>query len=104
MTDRGIGERLLEDGEDFVLTELSARSLGDVPEWMPAATQGLGTALAKVAARYFEVLGRRFDRAVELRDLAFLGLIGLRLVPPRPAAAPVAFQLADNAPDGRVPK
>jgi hypothetical protein len=109
MTDPPVGERLLTGGADVALAEIRARSLGDTPEWKPApdgdwsVASGPGVALARIAARYVEVLGQRFARAVDKRDLAFLSLAGVRLVPPRPSVAPVSFHLADKAPDGRVP-
>ena len=109
MTDRLAGEGLLEGGAEAVLAEILARARGDTPEWRLApggdwdAARGPGAALARVGARYVEVLGQRFSRAVGKRELAFLGLAGVRLIPPRGAKAPVAFRLADNAPDSRIP-
>lgn len=103
------GERLLSGDDSATLAELLARAPGVTPEWRPAAdgdwdqARGAGVALARVVGRYLEVVGQRFGRAVEKRELAFLGLAGVKLVPPRPARAPVAFHLQDKSPDTRVP-
>jgi hypothetical protein len=100
---------LLASSPDAALDELLRRLPGCTPEWQPApggdwqAAQGAGGALAQIVARYLEVLGQRFGQAPAKRQLAFLSLAGVRLVPARPATAPVAFRLQDNAADARVP-
>lgn len=104
-----VGERLLQGDDSAALAELLARAPGVLPEWDPApggrwdAARGPGVALSRVAARFLQVLGERFGRAVEKRELAFLGLAGVRLVPPRSSRAPVAFRLQDKSPNTRVP-
>jgi hypothetical protein len=109
MTYRPVGEMLLEGDAETLLAEISARIPGDTPELRLATNgnrntaSGPGTALLQIVARYFQVLGRRFGQAIEKRDLAFLGLAGVSLVPPRPSTAPVVFRLRTRRQTVEVP-
>jgi hypothetical protein len=100
---------LLAGSPDAALAELLRRLPGFTPEWLPApdddweAARGAGAALAQVVARYLEVLGQRLGQSPAKRQLAFLSLAGVRLIPARPATAPIAFRLQDNAADAQVP-
>ena len=95
-------------GQEAVLAALQARRPGYTPEWNPAPggdwsrARGPGAALARVAARFLEALEQRLGQAQGKRELAFLGLAGVTLVPPRPASAPVVFRLQDKARPVRV--
>ena len=57
----------------------------------------------QIAARYLEAVLRRLNQAPARNELAFLDLLGVELVPARGARAPLAFTLADKAPDSRLP-
>jgi Baseplate J-like protein len=89
------------DAARFVLA-LLARRPGFAPEWLPRDA-GAGTALAHIAAQYWQAIAQRLNRAPYKNKLAFLDLLGMQLIPARAARAPVVLRLADNVPDGRVP-
>ena len=59
----------------------------------------LGWALIQLAARMAEQLATRVNRAPEKHLLAFLELIGARLLPATPARAPLSFTLAEGSPE-----
>jgi hypothetical protein len=64
-----------------------------------------GMALLKLAARMGEIVIEQFNRVPEKNFLAFLDLVGVNLLPPRSARAPLTFALAEKAPtDGFVPQ
>lgn len=61
-----------------------------------------GLALMQICARYAEQVIERLNRAPEKNFLAFLNLIGARLLPERPAHVPLTFRLATNSPVATV--
>jgi len=64
-----------------------------------------GMALLKLAARMGEIVVEQLNRVPEKNLLAFLDLVGIDLLPPKSARAPLTFTLAEKAPaDGFVPK
>jgi hypothetical protein len=85
-----------------LLADLLARRNGYVPEWQPEeGDQGL--ALGQIAARYLQTLIQRLNMAPDKNKLAFLDLMGIRLIPAQAARTPVVFRLAEKAVDIRVP-
>jgi len=67
--------------------------------------QDFGMGLLKLAARMGEVIIEQLNRVPEKNFLAFLDLVGIDLLPPKGARAPLTFVLAEKAPDdGLVPK
>jgi uncharacterized phage protein gp47/JayE len=84
-----------------LLTELLARRLGYLPEWMPSE-QGADRALLEIAARYQAMLLQRLNRAPQKHKLAFLELLGIELIPAQGARVPMVFQLSAQAPDSRI--
>jgi hypothetical protein len=78
------------------------RSPGYLPGLLPGA-RGFGAGLFEVTARYVEALLERREQAPGKNQLAFLDLLGIDLTPARPARAPVAFQLGENAPAVKLP-
>ena len=67
-----------------------------VPEWRPASEEDLGVALLKIFSHMQEEIVCRLNRAPEKNFAAFLDMIGIRLMPARPARVPVTFYLAEG--------
>ena len=83
------------DGRDAIslAQQLLARRLGYVPEWQgQPADSGADAALVRIVARYLETIIQRLNRAPEKNRLAFFAMLGLELVPPQAARAPVVFE------------
>ena len=83
------------DGRDAIslAQQLLARRLGYVPEWQgQPADSGTDAALVRIVARYLETIIQRLNRAPEKNRLAFFAMLGLELVPPQAARAPVVFE------------
>lgn len=85
-----------------LLEDLLARRSGYVPEWQPEEGDP-GLALSQIAARYLQALLQRLNLAPDKSKLAFLDMMGVRLIPAQAARTPVVFRLAENAVDIRVP-
>jgi baseplate J-like protein len=81
---------------------LRALARGYVPEWRPG-DRGAGAALVQAAAHDLEAVARRLERAPGKNELAFLEMLGVRLVPAQPARAPIVLELAEDASDVRMP-
>ena len=75
---------------------------GYVPEWQPGE-RGPGAAMLQVAAHDLQAVARRLEQAPEKNRLAFLEMLGIRLVPAQPARAPLVIRLAEDAADVSVP-
>lgn len=88
--------------EREMVAALEARLPGYVPGWRPPRS-GPGRAIVQVFARYLQALAVRLNQAPEKHKLAFLELLGINLLPPRPARAPVVFQLLPDSGDSRAP-
>jgi hypothetical protein len=91
----------IRDAPDF-LARLEALGPGYVPEWLPDRA-GVEVALAQIVARYLQSIARRLEQAPAKNELAFLDLLGVRLVPAQPARAPLAVELAETAADVALP-
>jgi uncharacterized phage protein gp47/JayE len=89
------------DAPAFVAVLRALRS-GYVPEWLPPE-RGADAAMLQIAAHYLQAIARRLNQAPDKNKLAFLELVGVRLVPAQPAKAPIVFVLADDAADVRLP-
>jgi Baseplate J-like protein len=95
--------RVLEIGDApafAALLRILAR--GYVPEWSPG-DRGAGAALVQAAAHDLQAVAQRLERAPRKNELAFLELLGVRLVPAQPARAPLVLQLEEGASDVRMP-
>ncbi|NTU80838.1 MAG: putative baseplate assembly protein [Chloroflexales bacterium] len=92
------GQRLDDDLAERVA---GARPVGSTvlvqgppdPTWRP----DLGWALIQVAARLAAHVGTRVNEAADKHFLAFLSMIGTRLLPPQPARVPITFVAAAGA-------
>jgi uncharacterized phage protein gp47/JayE len=87
---------------DAILKEFWRRRYGYVPEWNPARGTA-GQAITQVFARYVYAILQRLNQAPEKNKLAFLDLLGIRLVPASQARAPIVFQLSPQASDSSAP-
>lgn len=84
------------------LAALLARRPGYVPEWQPPE-RGAEAAVMQTVARYLQTIAQRLNQAPGKNELAFLDLLGIRLVPAQAARAPVVFRLAPDAANVRMP-
>jgi hypothetical protein len=92
------------DGRDAeaVVADLVARASAYVPGWR-VGSSGPSAALAGVFGRYLQALIERVNQAPAKHELAFLDQLGLDLLPPQAARAPIVFTPLPNAGDVRVP-
>jgi hypothetical protein len=84
--------------ESLILEQLEARQPGYLPDRVRVHEGGAGHALLAVLAHYGELLEAALALAPEKQRLAFLDAMGVSLLPPRPARAPLVFELAPDAP------
>jgi uncharacterized phage protein gp47/JayE len=91
----------VRDAPGFV-ARVTAVGPGYVPEWLPEQV-GAEAAVTQIVARYLQSIARRLELAPTKNQLAFLDLVGVRLVPAQPARAPLAVELADDAADVAMP-
>ncbi len=84
-----------------------AAALADLaPAYVPEisnAPGGPGWALLQILGRYTQAIVERLNQAPDKNKLAFLDRMGISLLPPQAARAPVVFQSIPNAGDGSVP-
>ncbi|MHC5258232.1 baseplate J/gp47 family protein [Streptomyces sp. UC4497] len=76
--------------------EILRRTAESVPEWQPADGDP-GLALVRIDARFLELLLERLNRMPAKHLLAFLDLMGVELLPPGAAVAPVVLTPAPDA-------
>jgi len=86
-----------------VLSEFETRRHGYLPQWNPPA-KSTGAAVGPIFARLIVAILQRLNQAPPKEKLAFLDLMGLRVVPAQPARAPIVFSLSDGAPDTSAPE
>src|ERR1051325_7260504 len=74
-------------------------------DWQPSKSGAdAGSALIRIFGRMVEQVIERLNQAPEKNFLAFLDLIGVQILPPKPAKAPLTFQLIATSPaDALVP-
>ena len=84
-----------------VFNELLTRAPDFVSELTPAKG-GPAQALLQIFARYMEVIIHRLNQAPDKNLLAFLDMLGINLIPPQSARAPVVFEPLPNAGNGRI--
>jgi hypothetical protein len=80
-----------------VLDELLGNVPGYSAYWRPREGAS-GYALLQVVARYCEFVIGALDGAVDKGELAFLDALGIDLLPPQAARAPLVFTLTPDAP------
>ena len=87
------------------LDQRTFEALLNDPAWRSRSLNDVGKALAAIYAHYLEILLDRLNRVPERNFLTFLDLLGVGLLPPGAAQAPVVFTPAPTAgASGFVPK
>ncbi|HUJ10353.1 MAG TPA: putative baseplate assembly protein [Verrucomicrobiae bacterium] len=87
--------------EQDVLNELLSRCRSYVPELIPAEDQP-GYALCQIVARDSQTIIQRLNQAPDKNLLAFLDLMGVNLIPSKPARAAVVFETRPGSIDGHI--
>ena len=85
-----------------VFAELESRCPAYTPELIPA-TGGAESALFQIFARDMQTTIQRLNKAPTKNFLAFLDMMGISLIPPQAARAPVVFKPVLRAANGQVP-
>ena len=86
-----------------VLSEFLTRQPAYLPRWTPAP-KSAGAAIGPIFARLISSILQRLNQAPGKEKLAFLDLLGLRMVPAQPARVPIVFSLTQGAPDTSAPE
>ena len=91
-------EQIVRETEELAQTLTGWRPPGD-------GRPDAGRALIRIFGRLTELVIERLNRVPDKNFLAFLDLIGARLMPPQPARVPLTFSLAAGSPvDAFVPR
>lgn len=92
------------DRRDFDAILREVRELAPVytPEWMAAEDTGAGAALLKIFAKMLEGIIRRLNEVPLRNFVAFLEMVGVKLLPALPARVPLTFKLSTGARDAVV--
>ncbi|MFQ5524988.1 MAG: putative baseplate assembly protein [Thermoanaerobaculia bacterium] len=85
-----------------LVAAILARRPGYLDRWRPPE-RGPGRALIEIDSRYLGAVLERLNQAPDKNKLAFLELLGVRLIAAEVARAPIVFQLGDKATDTRAP-
>jgi hypothetical protein len=87
------------DGRDFAAILKEARELAAfyTPEWAAREESGAGAALLNIFANMLEGLIRRLNEVPVKNFIAFLDMLGVKLLPAQPARAPLTFALSAGA-------
>ncbi len=86
-----------------LVAAILARRPGYLNRWHPRE-RGRGRALVEIDSRYLEAVLERLNQAPDKNKLAFLELLGVRLISAEVARAPIVFQVGDKAADTRAPR
>src|SRR5437764_6982258 len=73
---------------------------GYAPQWKeqgPGASSGLSAALIGIFSRFSEIVIQRLNKTPEKNPLAYLDMLGLSVLPPEPARAPLTFFLTSGS-------
>jgi hypothetical protein len=89
--------------EADVIARLQELARDDLPEWRPPPEGDAGRALQHGFSRLLELALQRLNRVPDRSLLAFLETMGVSLLAPAPARAPVTFTLAPGSPATVVP-
>ena len=87
-----------------VMAQLRQLASGNVPEWKPAPGGDAGVMLQRIFARMMELALARLNGVPDKNLMAFLDTMGVSLLPPSAAQAPLTFTLKPGAPATLVPK
>jgi predicted phage baseplate assembly protein len=75
---------------------------GYAPQWMAGGTEtnetaGLSDAMIGIFSRFSEIVIQRLNKTPEKNLLAYLDMLGLSVLPPRPARVPLTFFLTSGS-------
>jgi len=87
---------------DAVMARFRNLRPGYVPQWNPPP-KSAGDAIGQIFSRFVVAILQRLNQAPAKNKLAFLDLLGLRLIPAQSARAPIVFALSAGAPDSAAP-
>jgi len=87
---------------EMLLAQFLGRRSGYMPQWNPSP-KSAGAAIGPIVARFLSAILQRLNQAPAKDKLAFLDLLGLRLIPAQPARVPIVFQLSKGAADSSAP-
>ena len=85
-----------------VAAGLAALAPAYTPE-LSNASSGIAWALLQVLGKYGQAILERLNQAPDKNKMAFLDRMGISLLPPQAAQAPVVFQSIPNSGDSTVP-
>jgi hypothetical protein len=80
-----------------ILNEVRALVPFYTPEWTSSGEKSAGTALLKLFAHMMETSIHRLNKVPEKNFIAFLDMLGIKLVPAQPARVPLTFILSKGA-------
>lgn len=80
-----------------ILKEARALAPFYTPEWLAAEDAGAGGALLKIFARMMDGLIVRLNEVPRNNFIAFLEMLGVKLLPAQPARVPLTFALSTGA-------
>jgi hypothetical protein len=83
--------------EEDILAQIQELVPFYVPEWDPTQKKGADTALLKIFSTMLDIIAQRLNKTPDKNFIAFLDMLGLKLLPPQPAKAPITFILAEGA-------
>ncbi len=87
-----------------ILEQLQTLAATLAPEWTPPPEGDAGTMLQRIFARLMELALQRLNQVPEKNLLAFLETMGVSLLSPSPAKAPLTFGLTPGTPPTFVPQ
>jgi hypothetical protein len=87
-----------------IMKQLGVQAQSDLPQWDQSPPGDAGVMLQRIFARLMEIAIERLNRVPEKNLRAFLDAMGVGLLPPSPARAPLTFSLLKGSPPTLVPK
>jgi Baseplate J-like protein len=87
---------------DAILEEARRLAPAYTPEWAAREESGAGAALLKIFAKLLEGIIRRLNDVPLKNFIAFLEMVGIKLLPALPARAPLSFHLSTGAKEAVV--
>lgn len=80
-----------------LLQQAQAAAQFYTPEWNALPDKDAGLALLKIYLHFYEQISSRFNQVPEKNLIAFLDMLGIKLLPAKSATVPVTFSLAEGA-------
>ena len=95
-----LDDRVLKE----ILKQLQKLAARQAPEWTPPPESDAGVMLERIFARLTELALERLNQVPEKNLLAFLDVMGVSLLSPSPARAPLTFSLTPGTAATIVPQ